>query len=374
MLKDRVTEIMTSEGGFPFWSLATLLLGASSLYGAAVRLRRRMYRQGVVPTLELPCPVISVGNLTMGGTGKTPLAIHLAEQIDRQGYRAAIISRGYQGLYEKGGGVVSDGRTLLCDARHAGDEPFLMAALLPRVPVVVGRNRHAAGLDAVRRFKPDIIVLDDGFQHLRLKRDLNIVLLDAQNPFGNGYLLPRGTLREPAAALENADVVILTRSDSQAAWNHSGLVRRLHPRPVFRSRHAALVRTRMPARHPLGTLNPGQDSAGSLQGGKVFAFSGLGRNRAFFDALRQSGADLQGVMGFEDHHPYCADDLDRIGLAATKSGARHLVTTDKDFVRLPQNARLPLELIVIGVQMDFDSHRQTWQEYIQGKIDGLLGK
>ena len=224
MLRARVTDIMTRGGHYPFFSLATLLWGISVLYGGLTHLRRRLYTRGRLKSHRLPCPVISVGNLTLGGTGKTPLVIHLAEKIQGMGYRPVILSRGYKGLAEKGGAVVSDGRNLLCDARQAGDEPYLMAILLPTVPVVVGRHRYRAGMDAIRRFQPDIILLDDGFQHLQLKRDLNLLLLDAQNPFGNRYLFPRGTLREPEVSLLGADAVVLTRSGPARGREHNNLI------------------------------------------------------------------------------------------------------------------------------------------------------
>ena len=159
MLKTRVTDIMTRGDHHPFCSLATPLWGISMLYGGLAQLRRRLYTRGTLKSRRLPCPVISVGNLTLGGTGKTPMVVHLAEEVLKLGYRPVILSRGYKGLAEKSGAIVSDGCKLLCDARRSGDEPYLMAALLPTVPVMVGRDRYRAGMDAVQRFHPDLPAL-----------------------------------------------------------------------------------------------------------------------------------------------------------------------------------------------------------------------
>jgi tetraacyldisaccharide 4'-kinase len=371
MLKTRVTDIMTRADKHPFGSLATPLLGISVLYGGLAHLRRRLYALGTLKNRRLPCPVISVGNLTLGGTGKTPMVIHLAERILAMGYRPVILSRGYKGLAEKRGAVVSDGRSLLCDARQAGDEPYLMAALLPTVPVAVGRNRYRIGMDAVRRFHPDMVILDDGFQHLQLARDFNMLLLDARRPYGNGYIFPRGTLREPATSLHSADAVVLTRSGQNRGGECSDLIRRVQPRPVFLSDHNSVVRLLLGAGQPIAGMTSGQRPDFDLKGKRVFAFTGLARNDAFFHALKGLGAGLQGTKGFDDHHAFTDGDLHRIAMDAERAGATCLVTTDKDFVRLPRGIRLPLELIVMGVRMDFGEQRKVWQTYIERVVKKL---
>lgn len=372
MLRSRIFEIMTGKGRYPFFSLATLLSGVSMLYGGAVRLRRLLYSRGILATFELPRPVISVGNLTAGGTGKTPTVIHLAELISMLGYRPAIISRGYKGQGEKEGAVVSDGRCVLSDARMAGDEPYLIANLLPAVPVMVGRDRHSVGMEIIKRFQPDVILLDDGFQHLRLKRDLNILLLDARSPFGNARLIPRGTLREPAKTLQSADVVLLTRSNQMTPESYLRLVRLAQPRPVFPTTHTSMTRFTVPAQCALGGWDHKQDTATDLRGRRVFAFAGLGSNETFFGAVKDSGAQVVGVAGFEDHYAYTVGDLERIALAAGRAGALHLVTTDKDFVRLPSNTRLPFDLIVMGVTLNFGMRQGMWQEYIGRRVKNLI--
>ena len=184
----------------------------SKAYGAGVRLRRDGYALGFLKSRKLPCTVISIGNLTTGGTGKTPMTIYVAERVRQLGYRVAVISRGYKGAAEKNGGIVSDGNAILMDPNTAGDEPFLLAASLKGIPVLVGHDRYQSGMKAINRFQTEVVILDDAFQHLALFRDLNLLLLDSTMPFGNGRLLPRGTLREPAAALRFSDALIMTRS------------------------------------------------------------------------------------------------------------------------------------------------------------------
>ena len=372
MLKRRVTDIMTREDKYPLCSLATPLLGVSVLYGSITHLRRRLYARGTLKSHRLPCPVISVGNLTLGGTGKTPMVIHLAERVLELGYRPVILSRGYKGLAEKSGAVVSDGRNLLCDARQAGDEPCLMAALLSAVPVVVGKNRFRTGMDAVRRFQPDIVILDDGFQHLPLARDFNLLLLDAQMPYGNGYMLPRGTLRETEASLRDADAVVLTRSGQARNGGSGNVIRQARPRPVFSSDHQPVVRLVLDAGQPVTGAPSGLRNDYEIKGKQVFAFAGLGRNDAFFHAIEMLGGGVQDTLGFDDHHAFTQGDLHRIAKAAERAGATSLITTDKDFVRLPRGIRLPVELIVMGVVMDFGNRQMAWQSYIDRVVMDLI--
>ncbi len=202
---------MTGNTHPPF-ALNLLLMLLSKAYGAGVLLRRDGYASGFLKAKKLPCTVISIGNLTTGGTGKTPMTIYVAERVRRLGYRVAVISRGYKGTAEKSGGIVSDGSAIRMDPVTAGDEPFLLAASLKDIPVLVGHDRYQSGMHAINRFQTEVVILDDAFQHLALFRDLNLLLLDSSLPFGNGHLLPRGTLREPTSALRFSDALVMTRS------------------------------------------------------------------------------------------------------------------------------------------------------------------
>ncbi len=219
-IADRLESALQTADPVPALSVETGLRWVSYAYGFLMRARARLYQDGILAARRLPCRVVSIGNITAGGTGKTPMTIRVAKMIRDQGYRVAVISRGYRGRLEKRGGIVSDGSTILVGPRDAGDEPYLMASLLEGIPVVVGSRRYEAGLLTVAHFRPHVIVLDDAFQHLRLQRDLNILLLDSRAPFGNGHVLPRGRLREPLRALGRAHVFVLTRCQESVrpAW------------------------------------------------------------------------------------------------------------------------------------------------------------
>jgi len=208
-----IKTAMNEEGNGCFLSFRSFLCAVSYCYGGAVQLREALYRKGMLPSKRLPCIVVSVGNLSAGGTGKTPMTIYITELFRSFGYKTVVISRGYKGGAESTGGVVSNGQAILMDPDMAGDEPYMMANLLSHVPVLVGRNRFRIGLMAIKEFSPDVIVLDDAFQHLQLERDMDLVLLDEQRPLGNTYLLPRGLLREPVSALLRGHTFIFTRAD-----------------------------------------------------------------------------------------------------------------------------------------------------------------
>jgi len=277
-------------GGSPI-SLEGTLSALGAVYGWIVKLRSDAYRQGWFPVNRLPCQVISVGNLTLGGTGKTPMTIYVSQQIQSMGFRTAVISRGYGGRAEKTGGIVSDGRRLLMKPIDAGDEPYMMARKLEGIPVLVGQDRYHTGNLALDAFFPEVIILDDAYQHLRLYRDINLVLLDASNPFGNGHLFPRGTLREPISALSRADAVIMTRCPGElppepltASGPSDHRYRRL---PVFHTIHD--VRFTVAESH--GTTHGNERTRHVPEEGvpeKVFAFSAIARNDEFIRSLNSA--------------------------------------------------------------------------------------
>lgn len=373
MLKDRIRKIMNSDESHPVLSWAGLMSGLSMAYSAVVRFRRHLYAHGFLKAYHLPCPVISVGNLAVGGTGKTPMVIHLAELVLELGYRPVIISRGYKGRGEKKGAVVSDGKAYPCGAGEAGDEPSLMARLMPRVPVVVGSDRYAAGRRAVENFDPDLILLDDAFQHLRLHRDLNLLLLDAAAPFGNTFLLPRGLLREPVTAVRFADAVILTRADQNHPEAYIELIRRVHPRPVFICSHSPLIRMSIPPHQQLDfSMNFEPSDQKVLHGKTAFAFSGIARNDTFFKTVQMLGARVKGTLAFEDHHVFDMVDIEKILQEALAVGANCLVTTDKDFVRLSGKLRFPLPLVVVGVVVNFGDQQDLWRTYVVDNLNKMI--
>jgi tetraacyldisaccharide 4'-kinase len=299
---------------------------------------------GVFPSKTLPCRVVSIGNLISGGTGKTPMTILVARMIRDMGYCVVVLSRGYRGRMEKTGGVVGDGRTIFKGPDDAGDEPYLMARVLTGIPVVVGQRRYEAGMMAVKRFKPDVIVLDDAFQHLRLHRDLNLVLLDSRSPFGNGHILPRGLLREPLSALRRAHAVVYTRSERALTTPVRDRLPR--HRPIFYTTHNQVIRK---SDQEKGGLVADTMDISMLKGKKAVAFAGLADNGQFFDSLEQAGCVLVRTFSFADHHQYGRNKLERIAATAKEKGADVLVTTLKDFVKIDHVKQWPVALTVVDV-------------------------
>ena len=373
-LNAKSKNIIYGDRPYPYFSLATFLSGLSIIYGGAVGMRNRLYRQGRLTTAKLPCPVISVGNITLGGTGKTPMTLHLSRLIAKLGFKAAVISRGYKGCSERKGAIVSDGRSIRLNARQAGDEPFLLALLSTGLPVIVGRNRRASGWNAIRTFQPDVILLDDAFQHQRLKRDLDLVLLDSKAPFGNTRLFPRGPLREPVVSLLRADAVILTRCSAATPVYYDRLVRAVRPRPVFRAFFKPVVRLTVSSQTPCyGHLLSADLQAAAVfpDAKRLFAFSGLAHNQNFWQTVLERGGDLVGTMAFQDHHNYTSQDMECIVTTARKHRADRLVTTDKDFVRIPPGIALPLEMTVMGMRVEF-AHPQRWQDFMESRLKQMI--
>jgi tetraacyldisaccharide 4'-kinase len=322
-----------------------LLRLPESLYRFAVAWRNRHYdRPGRSRRAELP--VVSVGNLTMGGTGKTPFVGWLAHRATEAGLTPAIVSRGYGGTAGKGPLLVSAGDGPLCPPATSGDEPQLLALSLDRVPVIVGSDRVAGAALGLRQ-GADLVILDDGFQHRRLQRDLDLVLLDATNPFGNGRLIPAGSLREPLASLARADVVVLTRSRATERF------------PQIEER----VR-----RHNSGApiLTAGHRAAGFVDAtGRVaprprraLAFCGIGSPDRFRLDLESQGVELAEFRAFRDHHRYTKPELEGLHERATKRHAV-LVTTEKDMVRLgPEiNDRAAAGLLALRIETEVYQER-----------------
>jgi len=313
------------EQNTPWWKEVLLfpLYVISIPYGWVVKVRVLLHTRRFIRPKRLPCPVISVGNMTVGGTGKTPLVMALARGLKDRGIPAAILSRGYRraGTLES---VVSDDREIRLSPEEAGDEPYLMAKALPGIPVLVGKDRFVNGQKALQEFRIQGLILDDGYQHLPLHRDLDIVLIDSQTGFGNRHLLPRGGLREPLRHLRRADLVLLTKVVSlEECRPLEGLVREVHPTAaIFHSRY-----------EPVSLVGlEGEEGLSTLRGKKVLAFSGVARPESFTFLLRKLGAEVVKELFFDDHHSYTRKDLQQIEKAAEK--VDRVVTTEKDMVKL----------------------------------------
>jgi len=333
-----------------------LLRPLSAVFQAGVALRHLAYRRGWLKTRRLSCPVLSVGNLSVGGTGKTPLVILMAKTLLAGGHRPCILTRGYRRRRGKRLIVLEPGPERRADPRKVGDEPALLARALPDVPIIVCRDRFRAGIIAEQRFQPTVHLLDDGFQHLALYRDLDIVLLDVTRPPSDYALLPAGRLREPWSALLRAHWVILTRTELGDASVLQGQVQSANPNArIFRAstQFAGLVdaRTGLPEPH-----------WGLLQK-KVWAFCGIGNPSAFFADLQSWGFWVTKESVFPDHHVYDNSDLTPISLLLSlaarfsqlrKPIAEAFLTTEKDLMNLPPgwNAPLPLFACCIGVEVE----------------------
>ncbi len=240
-LYSRVASAMSDGDENGFSTLRAILFLISLGYGKAVACRNWSYERGVFKIRKLPCFVISVGNIVAGGTGKTPLTIYLARLVKQLGYRVVVISRGYKARRTNSAGMVSNGTRLLMDVDAAGDEPYLMATRLGDIPVLIGKDRFQAGLLACKTIKPQVIILDDAFQHRKLARDMDLVLLDYKKPVGIGHLLPRGLLREGPPALGRADGIIFTRTDPEVLFCSPETQEAIGGKPTFKSVHRPFI-------------------------------------------------------------------------------------------------------------------------------------
>ena len=314
-------ELATGTRSTPADRLALLLLAPLSLvYSYIQYLRAGLYRIGILKTNRLPRPVVSIGNLTVGGTGKTPVTALIARMLIQQGYRVVVLSRGYGGSLEGQCVVASDGVTVMLGPDECGDEPYLLASTVAGLMVVIGTDRFAAGQLAMQQLAPDIFLLDDGFQHLRLWRDLNILLLDCARPLGNGWTLPAGLLREPATATGRADLTIMTRCPAGT----SSATRSV--KPTFAASHCLV--------DALPLRGNGAIPLPSLQGHKLLAFAGIAQPESFFSALRDRGLTIVHTLPFPDHADYNTTRLADITSAMQSSGAEYAITTEKDAVKL----------------------------------------
>ncbi len=296
-----------------------------------MRLRAAAYKKGWLASRQLPCPVVSIGNIMLGGAGKTPHVIAVAEWLLTQGLRPAIVSRGYGRKKTIDAPlIVSEGKGAVCNPENGGDEPVMMAEATRGIPIVVGSDRFEAGMTAYRELGAEAVILDDGFQHLSLERDINIALLPAARPFGTGRVFPGGDLREPVSALERADALVITSAQAVSVPGIQDLLSKIHEMvpavPAFSSKTEV---------KGLKGVGRGLEiDINDICGKAVFAFCAIAHPRSFFDTLSSTGADLKGEKAFRDHHAYNLDDLKEIIAASIKDRAAYIVTTEKDAIKL----------------------------------------
>jgi tetraacyldisaccharide 4'-kinase len=364
---DRLTEYLLSvsrgrRGLAP--SLLRGTLGAlAPVYCAGLKAYLLPYNLGLRQRMKLPCKVISIGNLTTGGTGKTPMTQALCRLLMRRGLRVAVLSRGYGGQLERGCAVVSDGDKVRLRAAESGDEAYLLARTLPGVPVLIGKDRRASGMLAVEQFGPDVIVLDDGLQYWQLHRDLDIVLLNACEPFDNGWTFPRGLLREPPSHLRRAGVVILTNAQRAGTAQVEAVIRRarqLAPgRPIYTADLAPFALRNVTTRESVDLE--------WLDGRRVTALSAIGNPAAFESMIGELGGILAGRFRLRDHRALTLADLERSCAESCAVGAQAIIITDKDAVKLPP-LKTALPMLALQVTMQIEGE----QEFL-GAITEAIG-
>ncbi len=340
---------------FPF----TLLAG---LYGLLVRLRILLYEKGTRTKRRVSCPLISIGNLTVGGTGKTPFTLFLAERLKEKGCTVGIVSRGYKGSHQGAPLLVTDGKEVLSDVFSAGDEACLMANRLVGVPVVVSKDRFDGCRFLLSHFTIDMIILDDGFQCLSLYRDRNLLLIDALDPCGNGLLLPRGPLREPLSAIRRADLVVFTRvEDPSYTCEWLDKIQEFR-QPCLKSRFVAT---------DLVSINSGEICPLSdLMHQPVLSFCGIGNPASFISLLSGLGAHLKETLIFEDHFPYRPSDMVRIKERKESLGVKWTVTTEKDAVKIKQLLPKDFNLWAVRISVQFWDASERWESLLLARGNG----
>jgi tetraacyldisaccharide 4'-kinase len=366
-LARKIERTMNGESKRPFTSFFEALLYAlSCVYGGIAGLRVVLYRRGILKTRRLPCKVVSIGNLTVGGTGKTPMTVHVVEVLKRFGFKTAVITRGYKGEKEGKGAIVSDGDRVFLGPYEAGDEPYLMACKLSGTPVVVGKNRFEGGLRAIEEFEPDVLILDDGFQHVQLHRDVDILLFDADRPIGNGHLLPRGVLREPVAHVNRADALVVTRCvPGETVCLGERLDKFRKGRPTFFCSHKPYALTGEEGDvgdRPLS--RPQLFGLETVLGRKVLAFSGIGNNEDFLKTVHILGCEVLEFLAFSDHHAYRGEDVDRIQRLAERSRVDLILTTEKDYVRVAPIVAWRTRLLAVAVGVAFHDGGRGFEDYL----------
>ncbi len=332
-------------------SLIFLLLFCCALiYRIIVRMRVYLYRSGVIKRTDLPCPVISIGNITTGGTGKTPAVIEIARLLHQHGKRVVILSRGYRRDSSDPCYIVQADS----DVQAAGDEPLLIAHKLPDIPVIVGSQRSLSGKMAIERFQPDVILLDDGFQHIQLARTLDLVLVDAMNPFGGGYMLPAGFLREPLPHLARANAFVITRSDEiDDITPIERELQRFNPNaPIFKGVHAY---------DDIKTTKTGESiKIDALRKKKLLAVSGLANPASFLRLLHSIELPPVQHLDFPDHHWYTAQDADMIRQVIARDSIEAIITTEKDETKLSRSCSFEVPSYVLTIKMKIQPDAKFW--------------
>ena len=351
--------------------LRVFLHALSLLYEDIVQVRLYLYRRRILRERTLGCLVISIGNLTVGGTGKTPIVEKFAKALRAGGRRVAILSRGYKSVaptrrtfWQKIRGtdpnpprVVSDGNRLLLDSLTAGDEPYMLAQNLQDVAVIVDKNRVKSGLFAIKELHADTLLLDDGLQYLHLKHRLDIVLVDRQAQFGNEFLLPRGTLREPPRNLRRASYIFITKSTGESNDELMKRIRRYNrTAEIIECAHRPLYLQNMTTGEQL--------PLDALRDTYIGAISGIAAPESFENALRQLGAKIEIATRYADHHRFTPTEIERFITRCIRRDLAMIVTTEKDAVRFPPVESPAVPMYFLRVEIEILSGHETWEQCV----------
>lgn len=345
----------------------------SYIYATVIQLRLWLYSHGIVRQHAPGIQVISVGNLTVGGTGKTPVVEVFARSLQARGRKVAILSRGYKrvkpalseqiisrlkpGSKSEDPLIVSDGNRLLLDSATSGDEPYMLASNLPDVAVLVDKDRVKSSKYAITKLGCDTLVLDDGFQYMALKHRLDIALVDCTNPFGNRKMLPRGILREPIRNIKRAGFIFVTKSDGDAGKELRDRLRELNP-------DAEITECRHCPRYLQNVYTRERHVLDDLDGLKVGAVSGIAVPLGFEAELQRRGAELVYVKRYADHHRYSQQEIIEAINGSLEAGAEAIITTEKDAVRFPLVERRDLPIYFLRVEIEMLSGTKAFDDWI----------
>ena len=368
-LEERLLKVISGKvSGKRAGLLCGFLRALSWLFYVLVQFRLLLFKHRIIRASTLGCQVISVGNLTVGGTGKTPIVETFARSMQGKGRKVAILSRGYKSRKtpwlekilkkeERLPRVVSDGERLLLNSDLAGDEPFMLASNLPEVAVIVDKDRVKAGKYAIRKLGCDTLVLDDGFQYLKIHQRLDIVLVDYTNPFGYGNVLPRGLLREPMRNLKRAGFIFITKCPPEGAPDLKAKLRELNEHAeISECRHSSKYLKNLYTREQLGL--------DAIQGRKVATISGIAVPEGFENGVRNLGAEIVHTARYADHHRYTQQEIIETINQAVSAGAELIVTTEKDAVRFPRIDRCDLPVIYLRVEIEMLSGSDAFNDWI----------
>jgi tetraacyldisaccharide 4'-kinase len=369
-MRNLFEKIQREKKILSFYSVLKLFFYIFSVfYGLGYHLRFFLYQSGMVKPRKLKAKVISIGNITLGGTGKTPLVIYLVQKLKQRKLKVSVLTRGYK-RRKRGLTELTEENKDRIHWTEVGDEPYLLASRLYDVPVMVSKDRDTSGVCAEKKYQTEVLVLDDGFQHWKLSRDLDIVVIDSMNPFGNLEFFPAGILREPLSSLRRADIFVLTKADQISNKQNLIGVLRAHNQdaPIIESMYEINSIERS-LNHSLRKRGlPIRVGGEELKGKKALAFSGIGNPISFEKSLESLKLEVLKHHKFPDHFLYQEKDILNLEKEAQKLGADFLITTEKDSVRIPMMKDLQIPIYVLKIDLVITKGEEIFLEKIEGSV------